>query len=111
MYLILMESALSQVYTVFSGITAVCGCCCIAAIIFFIALTIYSIARGGFVFRMGNVRAKPPRNYGPRYESRPEQPDEILKIRSSEKVLCEHCSSWVDAGESICPHCGAPMKK
>ena len=89
-----------------------CSCCCIAAFVLFIALIIYSIARGGVVFRVGNMRTRPPRNYGTRYEPERQQEPEALKaIRSSEKVLCEHCGSWVDSTETKCPNCGAPYRK
>lgn len=111
MYLLL--STVSQAWETFSSIAATICCCCIAAFIFFLALALYSMARGGFVFRVGNFRARPPTNYGARYEPErpPQEHDELKAIRSSEKVLCEYCGTWVDSTESKCPHCGAPLEK
>ncbi|HEY3422361.1 MAG TPA: hypothetical protein VGK13_04315 [Methanocellaceae archaeon] len=104
----LQEGAQSILHSFF----VTCSCCCIAAFVFFIALFLYSMARGGVVFRVGNSRMRPPTNHGTRYEpERPQEPEALKAIRSAEKVMCEQCGSWVDSTEANCPNCGEPMEK
>lgn len=104
----LQEGAQSVLHSFF----VTCSCCCIAAFVVFIAFVIYSIARGGVVFRVGSSRTRPPTNYGTRYEpERPQEHEALKAIRGAEKVMCEHCSSWVDSTETNCPNCGAPIEK
>lgn len=108
----LLLSLLESTQSVLHSFFVTCSCCCIAAFVLFIALIIYSMARGGVVFRVGNFRTRQPRSYGGRYEpGKPEAPEALKAIRSAEKVMCEHCSSWVDSTETKCPNCGAPIDK
>jgi ribosomal protein L37AE/L43A len=108
----LLSSLLDGAQSVLHSFFVTCSCCCIAAFVFFIALFLYSLTRGGVVFRVGNMRGRSPGNYGNRYgPEKPEEPAELKAIRSAEKVMCEHCGSWVDSTETICPNCGAPMEK
>jgi len=90
-----------------------CLICCAAVFLFFIALAIYSIARGGMFVRVGNVRMRPSgrSGYGG-YNNGPDEHSRKLEaIRGSEKVLCEKCGEWADSGDSYCPKCGAPLEK
>lgn len=108
----LLLSIMEGAQSILNSFFVTCSCCCIAAFILFLVFVIYSIARGGVVFRVGNFRTRPPGDYGTRYEpGRPEEPKELKAIRSAEKVMCEHCGSWVDSTETNCPNCGAPMEK
>ena len=93
------------------------SCCCIAAFVFFFALVVYSWARGSVLIRVGNrTMGSRPRSYGNTYtqDTYPhtrQEPEELKAIRGAEKILCDHCGSWVDSTESKCPSCGAPLEK
>lgn len=93
-----------------TGLLTYCGCCCIAAFIFIIAMAAYSIARGGMFIRAGNVRMRPTKNSRYHYEAH-ENVQKLEAIRSNEKVTCEKCGAWADAGDRFCHHCGAPIER
>jgi hypothetical protein len=92
------------------GIISTCLICCAAVVIFFIVLVIYAVARGGMFFRVGNIRARPygRGDYGRETDERTKKLD---AIRGNEKVLCEKCGEWADAGDGFCKKCGAPLEK
>lgn len=107
----LLESLQEGAQSVLHSFFVTCSCCCIAAFVFFIALFLYSLARGGVVFRVGNMRSRQPRSYDGYTQEKPAEPEALKAIRGAEKVMCEHCSSWVDSTETNCPNCGAPIEK
>ena len=91
------------------GFISACLICCAAAFLFFIAIAIYAIARGGMFIRIGGTRMRPNGNssYGNGYDGRVQK---LESIRSSEKIQCEKCGEWADAGDSFCKKCGAPLE-
>jgi|GEM_PF-5710915 len=91
-----------------TGLLTYCGCCCIAAFIFIIAMAIYTMARGGMAVRFGNYRMRPASGNTSPYDPNVKK---LETIRNNEKVLCDKCGAWADAYDSFCPYCGTPIAK